>query len=840
MEIRGMSDVERLLKANPTARQLHDLWGNRRPIDDSETRKYAPYSAKELTRIPWLDDLSLAKRFTAQALEHEEFLLTINAAREALLDRTDVAEDDRNYRLRIRMDCAAALNRLGFITEARTEIEKYLDPEFQLSMGNRLKTDIFRQLGDILRNEWQTATAGTAQTGAALDALGFYNRALDVEPDRIEVLARAASTEFMLSKPGEPLWQKSQEKALRVVRIAEDLNSEVKRWQTTFAVATAQVVLGRTDEALSSFSELKSMGGIGTADLAEARHEAQFLADALGHPREFFKTAFPPLKFVMFTGHPESLPRESVDGLREALRVELTTMDARVALGGASAGMELLFADVLNQLGGTVHLILPWAREDFLKTRVLPFEPQGGAGLLWKPLFDAMLQNTATIRELGHYSAKGAQAALDFAAEAAAGIALNMARALRLDIQPVILGDTVSGAFEDLWAWRLGVEPVRIGTQPHSAPVANAWPRMPNRCERDTLHQEVKSMLFADIEGYSKLNEETIPTYIEIFLGRLGELVATSKHAPCGVNTWGDALYAVFDFACDAGMFSLELLQMIEESGPEWLAKGLYWESRSETGEVVQHPLNVRIGLHTGPVAMHFDPVVRRIGYTGANVSRAARIEPVAKPGQAYASEEFAAMAELYCGSYTGSEPGFLCQYAGSMALAKGYPGRYHVYRVVPKRVLTIETLAKAVHEAYCKEELVKGQTSKTNAALGPWDDLPEDLKNSNRAQVEDIPNKLRMIGLELAATNVPGPIEMRLTDEQIEQLAIREHDRWMAEREKSGWTYAPVRDNVRKHHPLMVEWDRLSESDKDKDRSAIRGLAELIEKAGFRVRRIA
>jgi hypothetical protein len=43
----------------------------------------------------------------------------------------------------------------------------------------------------------------------------------------------------------------------------------------------------------------------------------------------------------------------------------------------------------------------------------LPFEPDGGAGAVWKPLFDAMLQKTATIRELGHYSAKGAQAALD-------------------------------------------------------------------------------------------------------------------------------------------------------------------------------------------------------------------------------------------------------------------------------------------------------------------------------------------------------------------------------------------------------------------------------------------
>jgi class 3 adenylate cyclase len=386
-------------------------------------------------------------------------------------------------------------------------------------------------------------------------------------------------------------------------------------------------------------------------------------------------------------------------------------------------------------------------------------------------------------------------------------------------------------------------------------------------------------MLFADIVGYSKLTEKAIPEYIGTFLERLGQLAATSKHAPCEANTWGDAIYAVFDFARDAGLFALELVQMLKEGKPDWLAKGLYWESPSAQGGVEKHPLNIRIGLHTGPVFMHYNPVVRRLGFTGAHVSRAARIEPVAEPGQVFASEEFAAMAELgsevqrrsASGTPEGarevaageppptpmgppslseepededlvgstSELGFVCEYAGSMQLAKSYPGRYRIYRVVPKRVFALECLARAAHDAYCEESRARGDTPVTNSSLRPWEELSEDLREASRAQVADIPNKLRLVGLELAPSDGMRPSEIAISDVQVEEMAIREHERWIAERYQHGWRYAPIRDNSRKHHPLLVPWDWLSELQKEKDRDTIRNLPRLVEKAGFRVRRI-
>jgi hypothetical protein len=243
---------------------------------------------------------------------------------------------------------------------------------------------------------------------------------------------------------------------------------------------------------------------------------------------------------------------------------------------------------------------------------------------------------------------------------------------------------------------------------------------------------------------------------------------------------------------------------------------------------------------------MHYNPVLRQLGFTGAHVSRAARIEPVTRAGEVYASEEFAAMAELGAeirrriqSSSSPEGQGFECEYAGSMKLAKGFPGQYRIYRVISKRSLDIEELAKAIHALYCTQAQANGQRPETNSAMRPWEELPEDLKDSNRAQAADIPNKLNRLGYELAPSHGLTPAKLQLTERDVEDLAIREHDRWMNERRRNGWTYGPVRDNSRKHHHLLVPWSQLPDAEREKDRDTVRNLPLLIEKAAFRLREI-
>ena len=338
-------------------------------------------------------------------------------------------------------------------------------------------------------------------------------------------------------------------------------------------------------------------------------------------------------------------------------------------------------------------------------------------------------------------------------------------------------------------------------------------------------------MLFADIVGYSKLAEHVIPTFVREFLGRVSECIAASRHAPISVNTWGDAIYAVFDRAESAGCFALEIVQMVAEGAERWRSAGLTWQ------DPVSHearPLNVRVGLHTGPVYVHFNPVVRTIGFTGAHVNRAARIEPVTEAGNIFASEEFVALAAL------NRAQGFVCEFAGTMTLAKNFPGTHRIYRLLPRRALPVEELAEAVHNLYIRESRARGETTATNSALCPWSELPEILRESNRAQAEDIPNVLNVLGLELVQGAGMRADDILITDAQVEQLAIRQHERYVQERLKNGWTFGPVRDNATRKHPLLIPWEKLDESEKEKDRDTVRNVPKLIALAGFRVRPLA
>jgi class 3 adenylate cyclase len=452
---------------------------------------------------------------------------------------------------------------------------------------------------------------------------------------------------------------------------------------------------------------------------------------------------------------------------------------------------------------------------------------------------------------------QGTDVSWQYMTEVTAGIALNIARASRLDVQPLALWDGLPGraagsteSFVDFWRHQVEIEPVIIDMPTHGAR-SNRRPieLSDTRCEESTMKQQVKSILFADIVGYSKLNERVIPEFVNCFLERVSRLIGASRNAPLSVNTWGDAVYAVFDFAHQAGGFALELAQMIQEGEADWIQKGLFWEdgAAGTTATATKHPLNIRIGLHTGPVFMHYDPIVRRLGFTGAHVNRAARIEPVTKPGEVYASEEFAALAELNfeierkrsAGNGTPPRNSFYCEYAGTMPLAKKFPGRHRIYRIIPKKPFAVEDLARAAHEAYCGEAQARGETPGTNSSIRPWDELPEDLRDANRAQVADIPNKLQFLGYELAPGHGLHPSMISISDTQLEHLSIREHDRWMKDRLRNGWAYAPQKDVSRKYHHLLIPWEKLSEEEKEKDRDTVRNVPNLVAKAGFRVRKL-
>jgi voltage-gated potassium channel Kch len=153
------------------------------------------------------------------------------------------------------------------------------------------------------------------------------------------------------------------------------------------------------------------------------------------------------------------------------------------------------------------------------------------------------------------------------------------------------------------------------------------------------------------------------------------------------------------------------------------------------------------------------------------------------------------------------------------------------------------ELLARLRHEDYVRWERERGATPETNPSVVPWEELPESLRESNRAFAEGIGRKLAAAGCVVAPAPLAkvAPGAGPFSDEEIEAHARMEHERWMTDLLRQGWTYTSgEKDPVRKLHPKLVPWEELSEVDWERDRAAVRDLPQLLARAGLEFCRVS
>jgi adenylate cyclase len=323
-----------------------------------------------------------------------------------------------------------------------------------------------------------------------------------------------------------------------------------------------------------------------------------------------------------------------------AIAEAFEALDAGFGYSSAAAGPDLLFVEAMLARGGEAHIVLPFDRQDFVGLSV------ASAGEGWVQRFDRALAGATTVGYAVREGFLGDRSLFRYAETLTRGAA--MLRAEQLERAPVVL--TLPGGVDDatLAQWRargleVGVLDVEEATGPAKPVSAFAG----------GLEREVKTMLFADVVGFTRLREEETPAFLVEFLGSIAEIVRTGVVRPAFVNTWGDGLFMVFDDVAAGADAALRVRDKV--LGTDWRARGLP-ESTS-----------VRVGMHSGPVFPATDPLLGRANFFGSHVNRAARIEPVAAPGTVYVSE---AMACLLAAS---GEVRFATDYLGTIPLAKGF-----------------------------------------------------------------------------------------------------------------------------------------------------------------------
>lgn len=68
------------------------------------------------------------------------------------------------------------------------------------------------------------------------------------------------------------------------------------------------------------------------------------------------------------------------------------------------------------------------------------------------------------------------------------------------------------------------------------------------------------------------------------------------------------------------------------------------------------------------------------------------------------------------------------------------------------------------------------------------------------------------------------------------EQIAKNVHEVWAEQRLKEGWTYGPVKDDLKKTTPCLVPYEELPDSEKAYDRNTAIGTLKLVCKLGYKI----
>jgi class 3 adenylate cyclase/tetratricopeptide (TPR) repeat protein len=448
----------------------------------------------------------------------------------------------------------------------------------------------------------------------------------------------------------------------------------------------AALIRGEVSEAIKWYTQAGQGAGQNYGDLASTRRNARLLFTVMDldpGQRQRIESCFPIPRVVVFGGHmvdqpgryQPRFPNYLAPKVYQAIADALERLEARIGVSSAACGSDILFLEAMLKREGEINVVLSHIKEEFIKTSVTI-----APGTDWGPRFEAVLGEATQVIVASENRASGNAMVYEYANLLLDGLAILRAKMLDTELIPLVVwdgaeGDGPGGTSSLVKHWRShGLEPVIIDlnqllaeTPPQGPGAAAAPSAVPREEAAASVHrgfsEEIRSMLFADVVGSSKIMEEKVPIFVEEFMGAINRLVADSPYRPLLKNTWGDALYGVFATVQDGGNFALQLRDLVVNT--DWQAKGLPKE------------INLRISLHAGPVYCYKEPLSKEQEYAGSHIVRAARIEPITPPGQVYASQQFAALAS------TQRVRDFTCEYVGRIPLPK-HAGVIPLYLVRP------------------------------------------------------------------------------------------------------------------------------------------------------------
>ena len=555
---------------------------------------------------------------------------------------------------------ALALCRAGSTSSA---IQRITSMRLSVSKDNPLFIEILSLCGRIAKDCWDRMEPGPKRDEQGEIAIRSYFEAYDLSGE-VFPLINAATMCLLTGK---------EARAEELAIIAKKLLSEgsLDGYWDKASLGEVSLLLGDMVAAKKWYHAAVAQAGSAIGDLASMRLQAKRLSRVIAVP-ESVSEELAGGQVVVCVGHmldqagrsDERFPARLESPVKNAIEQWLEAENANFGYVSPANGTDIIFAECMLARGAEVHIILPFRSADFLETSVA----HGGAS--WIKRFEYVLDHATTVTHATREGYLGHDSLFQYSADFLCGTALLRSDRLGVPVTMLaVLDRTVEGgeggthmALES-WGNRpsavIDLALLRDNNPATAADVLPAphTPRVLLRSEQ----RSVRTMLFADVKGFSKLSEDQLPAFFSNVLGLMAKVLDEYEVEPELRNTWGDALFLVFKRVSEAARFALALRDAFQQEN--WTVFGLPRE------------LSIRISLHAGPVFPYRDPIINKINYYGEHVNNAARIEPVTAPGQVYTSEAVAALLRL------SKQDEYVCDYKGRIILPKDY-GQAALYQL--------------------------------------------------------------------------------------------------------------------------------------------------------------
>jgi len=609
----------------------------------------------------------------AESLLHiGEPLLAYNVIKQAL------SEQPGNIRLRQLKGLALA--RSGAVRRANEELASLRDEGFTdgetLGLLARTHKDLALAAADSANREQHLAAA------FEIYATGYReSRRCGAVDDAYYTGINAATMSFLRGHVDQAREIATDVEDLCQMALADSGEGAQAYWPQA-TLAEAALILGNEQAARERYAVATTLAGSCYGDLSTTRHQARLLLEHQGASTAWLDDVMRMPPVLVYTGHmidatgraQQRFPPQMESEVRASIRAKLQQLKPVAAYGSAACGADILCLECMLEMGGELHIVLPFPAEQF-RAESVDLQPDGH----WGERFEHLLECANEVLVIGERPPPGGTSTFEYANLIMTGLARLRAQMLDTDMQGLAVwdgagasGEGGTGSLVSMWqSSGVPLQHIELPAAPANdieTSAAENTTDLPTLDERQwPFEYKIKAMLFADAVGFSRLSEDQIPLFVEHYVGAVAGFNERVGCKAVHIETAGDGMYMVFDDPGVAAHYALGLSELINTC--DWQSLGL------------PDDMSMRIGLHCGPVFIGIDPITDMPLYSGVHTNRTARIEPITPPGQVYASSAFAAVAAA-----RGSD-GLRFSYIGRTQLAKHYGALplYHVKRSDPR-----------------------------------------------------------------------------------------------------------------------------------------------------------